>query len=334
MAIDRTAFLTSLYAYCEGQIELRALPSKHQKFFALDDFKAIEGFCREHEGENLYFAVATRNGGGTKDHIKDIPAVWTDIDFKDLPHDEAKKKIRAFPLRPTFILESGGGYHAYWMLKEPHTKDDIEAVEALNRAIASSLQGDPAACDASRILRLPDTNNFKYKPSRPVKCIHYNPGMEYDLDDFEFLPPPAALECDPQGSTTYNKHTSSYRHVTQNPPTRLKKGRNKRNIGFSQGVRDESLFHLANHLVKGGMAQEQIEIYLKFIASKCDPPFSEKETKDKIKSAFKRTERKKVALTAEIKEWIAVTSGYFSITDAWDSRKAFVTRWDLSACRR
>jgi archaellum biogenesis ATPase FlaH len=67
------------------------------------------------------------------------------------------------------------------------------------------------------------------------------------------------------------------------------------------------------------MPRQDIEIYLKFVASKCNPPFSEKETKAKIKSAFKRTERKKIALTAEIKEFVSVTNGYFSVTEAYQS---------------
>jgi hypothetical protein len=113
-------FLARLYRYCEGNaVETRALPGKKQAFHKLGDWTAVEGWCRKQRGQNLYFAVATRNGRGRKEHIVQIPALWCDIDFKDTPKEEADKRVREFPLRPSLVVNSGGGFHAYWGLKEP-----------------------------------------------------------------------------------------------------------------------------------------------------------------------------------------------------------------------
>jgi putative DNA primase/helicase len=211
-AVSRVEFLNHLYSFCEGKIELRALPSKHRTFCGIQDHKAIDTFCKKHARENVYFGVATRAGGGTKEHILNIPAIWIDIDFKDCPKEAAHKKLKAFPLRPSLVIESGGGYHVYWLLKEAYTKEDIEAIEAVNRQLATALYGDLNACDASRILRMPDSTNFKYGPPRPVKCI-LSRDVRYDLSDFEFLPD-AAQECDPQGSTPIECTYPLYKGVT------------------------------------------------------------------------------------------------------------------------
>jgi len=64
------------------------------------------------------------------------------------------------------------------------------------------------------------------------------------------------------------------------------------NIFFEEGYRDTSIFHLANHLVKGGMSRPSIEKYLYFIARHCNPPYPEKEIAAKIASAFKRSENR------------------------------------------
>jgi hypothetical protein len=315
--IGREEFLKRLYEYCEGELELRALPSRKRKFFDLQAFKGIDAFCEAHTQENVYFAVATRNGGGTKEHIQHIPASFNDIDWKNTPRNEARKKIQslgALGLWPTFIIQSGGGYQPYWKFKEPLGKKHIEDVEALNRTLAHALGGDFNACDASRILRVPGTKNFKYDPPREVKIV-FHENAEYDLSDFDCLP-------DDSASASSNEHyidsTHTYYKERNKGVTNLqdKDSGNKRNISFSEGHRDHTLFHLANYLVKGGMPPQEIEIYLKFIAQKCTPPFPEKEIQSKLKSALKRSERAKTALTAEIRDWVSVTKGWFSVTNA------------------
>ncbi|MFC2170282.1 AAA family ATPase [Acidobacteriota bacterium] len=57
---------------------------------------------------------------------------------------------------------------------------------------------------------------------------------------------------------------------------------------FGKGRRDDDLFHVANSLVKGGMLEEEVEAVTRYLAKKCDPPFSEKEAKIKVESALKR----------------------------------------------
>lgn len=308
--ITRNQFLTELFKYCEGKIQLRALPSAHTRFFDLDDFTGIDAFCQKYVEQNVYFTVATRDGGGTKEHIVNIPAVWCDIDFKNSPKEDSDIVLKNFPLRPTYIVQSGGGYHAYWQFKEAYGKEDIEAIETLNRQIATSLSADPNVCDASHLLRLPNTQNVKpeYVKPRPVKC-HADVGRVYDISDFEFLPEPS------QQASKYINNSLSIREQG----CRHKNGNSEVSssvvISFDEPGRDVSLFHLAHHLAKGNMPRQDIEIYLKFFASNCSPPFTEKETESKIRSALKRKNTQEKSLASEVRDFIVSSYGTFMSSD-------------------
>lgn len=184
-----TSELARIFQYCEGQIETRTLPSRKRNFWSISEIDNIE----YNRHEDAYFGVATRDGkGGTKENIVSIPAVWCDVDFKDTPRQIAKDRLSKFPFKPSVIIKSGGGVHLYWLLKEPATKTDIPAIEDINHRIAAALGGDTNACDAARILRIPNSINYKYNP--PVTCQTVsNQLFEYDLDDFLDILPPVEL---------------------------------------------------------------------------------------------------------------------------------------------
>jgi hypothetical protein len=188
-------FFESLFAYSSGHIEVRLLPSKKQEFFPIGSLDQLLEFIDQNIDQNVYFGVSTRNGGGKKEHIVHIPACWVDVDFKTTPREEIDKKLAGFPLKPSVIIGSGGGYHVYWKFKEPYTLAESAQIETLNHDLAHFFGGDHNACDVSRILRVPGTFNYKYEPKREVRVINLD-GAEYITDDFEFLPPyekPVAL---------------------------------------------------------------------------------------------------------------------------------------------
>jgi len=86
---------------------------------------------------------------------------------------------------------------------------------------------------------------------------------------------------------------------------------------FSEGSRDEDLFRLANCLVKGGMEVDNIKGYLDFFAARCNPPFSPKDARIKIKSALRRKDDRTQNLTAILREWIVQQNGNFKVTNAY-----------------
>jgi len=101
---------------------------------------------------------------------------------------------------------------------------------------------------------------------------------------------------------------------------------------FREGTRDQDLFHAANCLVKGGMQRENIQQVLGILANNCTPPFPIAEAEIKIKSALERSMRKERNLQAEVDSFIAVTFGYFSVTDCYNVLQV-VTKEDKATVR-
>lgn len=144
-------------------------------------------------GWNIHFGVCPRKRkGGEKKDVCSVPALWVDVDGKDFSSgkEEALKKFDTLPphLYPSVIVDSGNGYHAYWLLKEAETlknEADIRRVEGYAKGLAQHLRGDHTH-DVSRVMRLPGTLNMK-NPSNPLPChiVHFEPGRRFILSDFD-----------------------------------------------------------------------------------------------------------------------------------------------------
>jgi len=91
------------------------------------------------------------------------------------------------------------------------------------------------------------------------------------------------------------------------------------NIEFSQGHRDETLFHVAYSLIKGGMQPENVEKVLINLSAVCNPPFPKNEALIKVRSAVERAFKKDRNLPQEIKDWVSVTTGVFGVTDIYNA---------------
>ncbi len=103
-----------------------------------------------------------------------IRSVFVDIDFKDTPEDKARRTLEDFPLKPSFIVNSGGGFHCYWLLTVPVVLvSPAEEFKALLRRVALSLGGDLNSAEPAHILRLPGTLNHKkeYGHPREVRLV-------------------------------------------------------------------------------------------------------------------------------------------------------------------
>jgi len=186
MGTETKDFLLWHFQRCEGgSINFRFLKGEEKRnhFLPLDrlteDPRELEDLLSRTRTLNSYFGAASRNGNdGTKAGVLEIPALWVDLDGSPL------SPLLEGPFLPSATVEtSPGKYHCYWKLREPAGRDEIEVVEDLLRRLASYFKGDRAATDASRILRVPGTLNFKKAPPFAVKLIKVD-GPEYDIADF------------------------------------------------------------------------------------------------------------------------------------------------------
>ena len=116
----------------------------------------------------------------TKDNIKDIRHVYLDLDRKG---DQALAAIRNSPEvpAPNFVLDTSPGKHQVVWKVSGLTQDEAES---LLRSLANQFDGDLAATDSTRVLRMPGFANRKLNQEFIVQARKENDGM-YALRDFK-----------------------------------------------------------------------------------------------------------------------------------------------------
>lgn len=88
-------------------------------------------------------------------------ACYVDIDKPDLTRADIDGRIAESALpAPSFIVHSGRGWHLYWRL-ESVSRQSLPQWQRVQDALINAYEGDPAARDCTRILRLVDTINSK-----------------------------------------------------------------------------------------------------------------------------------------------------------------------------
>ena len=117
----------------------------------------------------------------------EFAALWVDLDVagptrgntRDLPPDSkvAEEIIsRVSPGHPpSFVVDSGYGRHAWWLLSEPHTAEEFAPTLARWRrhvaAVAKPYKADTSVYSLDQMLRLPGSLNFKGGQPVPVRII-------------------------------------------------------------------------------------------------------------------------------------------------------------------
>jgi hypothetical protein len=177
------------------------------------------------------YAIPTHNAMGEKappkkvrsqlSYVSAINGLFCEADAKDEEGDttdirkaKALKRILDAPIAPTLLIDSGGGYHAYWYLADTvHLDDDNRKhMMSLQSQWVTLIGADKASKDLTRVLRVPGTKNYKphYAPNYPTVTIEqYTPGLLYRLDDFESLLPAQAPK--PVEPTTQARAATSAR---------------------------------------------------------------------------------------------------------------------------
>lgn len=127
----------------------------------------------------------------THDNATYFRALWMDIDCgptKAAPDDkgrikgyidqqtglaEFQKFCKAVKLPKPILVSSGYGIHAYWLLEETVSRTQWEPLSERLRqlCVEQGLIVDPSVFEASRVLRIPGTFNFKNEEPMPVEVL-------------------------------------------------------------------------------------------------------------------------------------------------------------------
>ena len=277
-ATKTSAFLAALFDGCEGLIEVRAIPvskedgrSIHRAFFSRDAISDVLDWCRLRLGgdDSLYVAVATRRSdvSGALENCQGLPALFVDCDFKDSSEGAVRARLEVFSLQPSIVVHSGHGLHAYWLLKEPIDlgEDAAEAGQLLRR-LAAHLQGDPAAAEPARVLRIPGTYNRKDTPAVRVVTECLDPDRRYTTFDLnEALP-------------EVTEHAVIATTTPLSPGTPIPKGR-----------RNPELYTRGRKIKAAGLSPAAIEAALR--AEVCEPPLPPAELDAVIRQVLTQPDR-------------------------------------------
>lgn len=125
---------------------------------------------------------------GTVDEIAAVACMFAEYDSKDFDGslEAILEHIDQLPLRPSALVMSGHGYHAYWWLQEPLLLNGkTSRVDAIGRqrAWTQAMGGDSAAKDLARVLRLPGTKNHKVGQDPVDVEVVYLTDDAYTLDE-------------------------------------------------------------------------------------------------------------------------------------------------------
>jgi len=281
-------FLSAIFEGQAGFVEFRQFRDGecNQRFYPLPLKTLPNLFTNTHD---VFFGVAPRvRRDGHADAVKITGALWLDVDAKAFHGGKAEAlgTLRHFgDLTPSIIVDSGNGYHAYWLLVEPMEIGEARLImEALRHRINSRLDD---VSDPSRILRVPGTFNHKNDAALPVKIVNFEPERRFDISSF-------GCYLDFEGA---NSRLNSNRAGQEAQPLATRRVNPDELLqGVPQGQRNQKLFQYICSLEARGMEKAETLALAQMAAEKCKPSYpselGEEPIWDMVERVY-RTYRKK-----------------------------------------
>jgi hypothetical protein len=184
---------------------------------------AVNALFAEYDGKDYvepreYYARLPENFGELKP-AEQRGAIQTakEMVFYDNPERykaRAWAVIEALYFAPSVVIDSGGGYHCYWLLRETVPVDEANRgdVQATQHSWVQMVQADPGAADLRRMLRVPGTYNMKpgFGERRPrvdfckadFSLLYHYSELEEAVNDWLFANRPKKAT----GETRWRKH--------------------------------------------------------------------------------------------------------------------------------
>lgn len=206
-------FLTAVFGSkpTDSFILIWTLPDKRSSWFDTIEEAAIY-IERVKKDKDVYVEMSLSDrmfqGRCKAEDSAGIPGVWIDLDcaaegrsktgvFTD--KNEALDFIKVLPIKPTIVINSGGGFHVYWLFKEMWIFDRSEEranasllvkgwLEAVRLRAAAVGREIDSVGDLARVMRVPGTFNHKDTRNRRLCYIE-------SIDDSQRYNPQEIEEC-------------------------------------------------------------------------------------------------------------------------------------------
>ena len=170
--------------YCVADINPTTKRTRHKFVESIDDLvKTIDSLKAT---TNVFVAMSSFKGHSRKaDQASYGRSFFVDLDVGEGKGYESKedaleslaKFVEANGLPPAITVDSGTGVHAYWFLDKnlPTEEWKVYAEKFKDLCLNNGLAIDPVVtADVARILRSPDTFNYKTNPPTPTKVITWH----------------------------------------------------------------------------------------------------------------------------------------------------------------
>ncbi len=215
MADDTRWFLDALYGNFEEGLLTLWSPGRPAGWFDLCTFtpSGVSNVAEMWQTD-VFVGVATRDpatvtdtGRGKAEDCYQLPGLWLDIDIEGPGHKQggsrplATDESDAFDIisegsigpdvRPTLIVQTGGGLHAWWLFTEPVDVFEATTIHLLDRwaahweSVADRLNVQiDNVFDVARVMRVPGTLNTKGGLKRKAR-LAIKDSFRYDLSTFD-----------------------------------------------------------------------------------------------------------------------------------------------------
>lgn len=176
------------HMYPEGEFRSQWVESNEQATLLLETLS---------KDRNVYISMGTFPKGSRRkqDTCTNIGCFWLDIDahkgsrYRNTTEiaQELKKFCKSIGIsKPNIVHNSGHGLHVYWVPNEDISIEEWLKTATLLQEVAQDFElgADPITADASRVLRVPNSINFRdsHHP-RPTEVVHFNP-VKIDYGEF------------------------------------------------------------------------------------------------------------------------------------------------------
>lgn len=315
-------FLNALFSRVPGEyIEIRLVPEENvsppnkvpPRFFRTDKVSDAVAHCDAYAGKyHVFFGVYPRKavppnpwGGGSIDFVDMATGFFCDLDAEHFEGGVAAidETLSRFPLKPSLVVGSGGGRHAYWLFEEPvvlRTPNIAEEVRRVIWAIGNDLGIPPeknVVHDLPRVLRVPGPPNIKakYGPNgAPVDLLVCDSSVRYKPADFKPVWERNSDAWEARGGRAGGGAANGKKPVSEF--VRLIRG-------VGNGERNTSAASLVGHLISRSLDIEEVEAWLALWNEyRVDPPLSDRELAKVLRSVPKTHNRRHPA-----PEWVGQT---------------------------
>ncbi len=179
------------------------------RWFQVSRLREAGAYAAEQaETTNVYVGMGLRrqqlgpNSRGSASDVGVITALWIELDVAGGTHEASSRRyfkdkvealafLQGLPLRPSVVIDSGGGVHAHWLLREPfliEEETERELAAGLVRGWQAFVRRQTvyeidSTFDLARILRPPGTFNRKDGRVHPTSVL-WQSDARYNPDDF------------------------------------------------------------------------------------------------------------------------------------------------------